>query len=239
MQEILKYIRKADEDFNLIEDNDVLVLGVSGGKDSVVLLHALSLYQKFKEKHFKLIAVHMNMGFDNVSIDTIKQYASSLNVPFHSIDVPIYEILKHYKKDDGSLDCARCSNLKRGAIVNIAKEMNANKVVFAHHADDAIETLVLNAIHSARLDTFMPKISYEDNEIDFIRPMVYVSEQKIIQITKKLNIPTCKSGCANDGNTKRAEIKQLLATLYKTNPQARNNLLKCLKKPTHLWNNFQ
>lgn len=239
MQEILKYIRKADEDFHLIEENDVIVLGVSGGKDSVVLMHALSLYQKFKEKQFTLIAVHMDMGFKNSNIEPIKHYAQNLQVPFHTIKVPIYEILTHYKKNDGSLDCARCSNLKRGAIVNIAKQFNANKIVFAHHADDAIETLILNAIHGARLDTFMPKIAYEDNEISFIRPMVYVHEQKIVQVMKKFNIPTCKSGCSNDGNTNRAAIKEWLDILYKTNPQARSNLLKCLKNPSHLWKNIQ
>lgn len=234
MQKILKYIRKADEDFHLIENNDTIVIGISGGKDSVLLAHALNLYRKFKEKNFKIIAVHMNMGFPDSDMSVIKNYITSLNIPYHEVEVPIYEILQNYKKD-GNLDCARCSNLKRGAIVNIAKELKANKIAFAHHGDDAIETFMMNAIYSGKMSTFQPKIFYEDNNITFIRPLIYLHEKNIIQVVKRLEIPFVKSGCPKDGYSSRTLIKQKLNEFYAISSNAQKNLLHMLSEENGIW----
>lgn len=236
MQKILKYLRKADQDYNLIEDNDFIIVGVSGGKDSVLLLYALSIYQKFKEKNFKILGVHMNMGFPNAKIESVVKFTEKHDIPFVSIDVPIYEILQNYKKEDGSLDCSRCSNLKRGAIVNIAKEYKANKIAFAHHGDDAVETLFLNAIYSGKLDTFKPMIHYHDNNISFIRPLIYAKETIITQAVNKNEIPFEKSGCPKDGNSSRQSMKELLSEIYKITPNAHGNLIKMLSEENGIWN---
>jgi len=235
MQELLKCIRKADDDFNLIHENDHIVIGVSGGKDSVVLLYALYLYSKFKEKHFTFTGVYMNMGFKDTDISPVVDFAKKFNIPFKCIDVPIYEILTHYKKENGALDCSRCSNLKRGAIVNIAKELNANKIAFAHHGDDAIETLFMNAIYSGKFDTFQPKINYNDNDVIFIRPFIYAKESSIMHALHKYAIPSVNSGCPNDGNTSRSVIKETLKSLYKVTPNAKNNILKALSSENGVW----
>lgn len=235
MQEVLKYLRKADNDFNLIEENDTVLVGVSGGKDSVMLLYALSIYQKFKEKQFDLIGVHMNMGFPNSDIEPIKTFMDAHQIPFHVVDVPIYDILTHYLKEDGSLDCSRCSNLKRGAIVNIAKEFSANKIAFAHHGDDAVETFFMNAIHSAKLDTFQPLIHYEDNEVCFIRPFIYLHESEIIQTIKKEELPVVVSQCPKDGFSSRSEIKALLQEIYEQFPTSKKNLLGMLSHEKGIW----
>lgn len=236
MKNILKYLRKADDDYRLINDNDTLIVGVSGGKDSMLLLKALSQYQKFKNKHFKLIAVHMKMGFPNMDSNKIKQYAQDLGVEFYEEEVPIYEILKHYLKEDGNLDCSRCSTLKRGAIVKIAKKLNANKIAFAHHGDDAVETFFLNAIYSGKMQSFQPRIYYEDNNITFIRPFIYLHESDIIQAVKKENVVIVKSTCPKDGNSKRTELKQLMQNIYKEFPSSKNNLLKMLSdEEVNVW----
>ncbi len=238
MKEILKQLRKADEAFQLIQDDDVVVVGVSGGKDSMLLTKALALYQKFEHKQFKVIAVHMKMGFPGMDAKAIKTFCESLAIPYYEEEVPIYEILQNYKKDDGSIDCSRCSKLKRGAIVAIAKKLNANKIAFGHHGDDAVETFMLNAIYSGKAQTFQPKIEYEDNGITFIRPLVYLHEQQIMKTIRKEEIPVVASTCPKDGNSQRSHIKQLLNTLYQDFPSAKHNLLLMLNdRDSKLWKN--
>ncbi|MDF9823903.1 tRNA 2-thiocytidine biosynthesis protein TtcA [Breznakia sp. PF5-3] len=236
MKKILKYIRKADEDYHLIENGDTIAIGVSGGKDSMVLLKALHEYQKFDHKHFQILAIHLKMGFPNMDMSDIQAFCTTSSIPYHEEDVPIYEILTHYQKTDGRLDCSRCSNLKRGAIVNVAKEKHCNKIAFAHHGDDAVETFLLNAIYSGKVSTFQPKIHYEDNDITFIRPLIYVHEKDIIANVKANEIPIVESTCPQDGYSKREDMKKLLKQLYDTYPEAKNNLLNMLSNGTvQLW----
>lgn len=236
MKEVLKQLRKADQDFNLINKNDTIIIGISGGKDSMLLLKALSIYQKFEDKHFNLIAVHMKMGFVGMDSTLLKQYCESIAIPYYEEDVPIYEILKHYLKDDGSIDCSRCSKLKRGAIVAIAKKLKANKIAFAHHGDDAVETFLLNAVYGGKLETFQPKIVYEDNAITFIRPFVYLHENEIIKNVKKEKIPVVKSTCPKDGKSQRSNVKNILNHIYEEFPSAKHNLLRMLKtQDVKLW----
>lgn len=228
MQNILKFIRKADEDYKMIEDNDTVLVGVSGGKDSMLLLYALSLYQKFDHKHFHLIACHLKMGFNNNSTDVIKQFCENHHITYYEEETNIAYILDHYKKKDGSIDCSRCSKLKRGAIVNAAKKYNANKIAFAHHRDDAVETFFLNAIYSGVAKSFKPIMEYEDNKVTFIRPLIYASEKDVIKACTTNQIPVMKSGCSKDGNSKRQEMKQLVQELYKKYPSSKKNLLSML-----------
>lgn len=230
MKEILKQVRKADQDYQLMEDNDHIIVGVSGGKDSMVLLTALHIYQKFKHKNFMLTAVHLKMGFDNMSSIPIQEYCMSNNINFIEEVTPIYDILKHYPKQNQRIDCSRCSNLKRGAIVRVAKRIKANKIAFAHHADDAIETFFMNMLHGANLSVFQPKIWYEDNQINFIRPFLYVNEKDIIHTVNELQIPIVKSTCPNDGKSERAKTKKLLQHMYKTNKYAKHNIMKALRE---------
>ncbi|MDH6366350.1 MULTISPECIES: ATP-binding protein [unclassified Breznakia] len=236
MKKILKQLRKADEDFHLIESDDLIIVGVSGGKDSMLLLYALSLYQKFEHKKFRLLAVHLKMNFPDMDSTPIKDYCKKLGVEYYEEDTYMNEILTYHQRKDGSYDCSLCSTLKRGAIVNIAKERQATKICFAHHADDAIETFFLNAIYGGRLETFQPDIYYEDKEIHFIRPLIYTYEKDIKQAVKKYDLPIVESTCPNDGVSKREDMKQLVQSIYKIYPQADKNLLNMLSNENiHLW----
>lgn len=236
MKEILKGIRKADEDFHLIDDGDCIVVGVSGGKDSMALLFALCIYQQFRVKNFNIIAVHINLGFKENDMSPIQEFTSKYKIPLHIINTSIYKILKLYKKKDSTIDCSRCSNLKRGAIVNIAKELKANKIAFAHYGDDAIETLWMNAIYSSKLNTFEPKIFYQNNQITLIRPMVYLQEKNIMKAVKRYSIPYIESGCPKDKMSSRAKIKELLLSIEKINPHAKSNMINALKYNENIWN---
>ncbi len=240
MQKLLKEIRKADEDFQLIENNDTIALGLSGGKDSMLLLKALSLYQQFEHKTFRLIAIHMDMGFSDTVDDRLQTYCDALQIPLFIEPIPIFEILQHYPKKDGTIDCSRCSTLKRGAIVSLAKKYNANKIVFAHHLDDAIETLFMNMTYGGKVTTFKPKIYYPENDITFIRPFIYAKEKNILSIVHKLDIPIIPSKCPKDGSSKRSEIKQMLSTYYQTFPSAKINFKSILfNENTDLWDKKQ
>ncbi len=236
MQKILKQIRKADTDFSLIHDGDTILLGLSGGKDSMLLLKALSIYQKFKHKQFSLIALHMDMGFSNEVSSEMEIFCKQEGIRYIVEKTPIYEILKHYRKNNESIDCSRCSSLKRGAIVSYAKKYKANKIAFAHHIDDAIETLFMNMIYGGKLHVFAPKINYEDNEVTFIRPLIYTKEKDIVSACRRYNIPIVKSACPSDRVSNREQIKQTLHSLYKQYPMGEKNFQSILfEQHVQLW----
>lgn len=226
INELLKNVRKADEDYQMIDENAKILVGLSGGKDSIVLLEILRRYQMFEHKHFQLMALHLNMGLENEDFTVVAKYCHHNQIPLIELSFPLYDILKHYEKH-GKIDCARCSNLKRGIIVDCAIKNGCTHIAFGHHGDDAVETLVMNSIQGARLESFNPKIYYEDNNITFIRPLIYAEEKRIESVFKRLNLPMVSYHCPADGYTIRTKIKNMLKQLYEEYPQAHHNLIKC------------
>ncbi len=236
MKKLIKKIAEADKDFGLIEENDVIAVGISGGKDSSLLLIALELYRLKSRKNFKIVGIHINLGFGEGDMTALNEIFKSYQLEVHFIPSHLSEILeKNIKKD--AVQCSLCSKLKKGAVIQEAKKFNCNKVAFAHHADDAIETLFLNAVYGSRLATFDPKMWMSEKEVYFIRPFVYVKENEIVQYTQELNIPKVKSGCPVDGLTKRQTIKELLNSIYEEIPDAHDNFIRMLsnQKQLHLW----
>ena len=236
LRKILGCIKRADEEYGLIENNDKIAVGVSGGKDSVLLLYALNAYKRMveKEKHFDIVGVHINLGFPNMDISILKDYFSSLNIPFEVVDTDIAKILELNRSNNGNLPCSICSRMKKAVIIEYAKSHNCNKVSFAHHGDDAIETLLMNAIYGGRIATFSPKMYLDRSEITFIRPFVYARENEINKSANKVEVPIVKSTCPNDKVTQRAEMKKMLHNLYHNYPTAKDNFLLMLHNPTKL-----
>ncbi|MEG0313805.1 MAG: ATP-binding protein [Erysipelotrichaceae bacterium] len=232
MRKILTNLKKADQDFNLISSNDYICVGISGGKDSMVLLDALTTYQRYSPHPFKLVAIHVNLGFNSNDslLKPIEDYCNRIAIPFINYKSEIYEILKLHTNDDGTLKCSLCSQLKKACIIEAAKKEGCNCVAFAHHGDDAVETLMMNAINGGRIATFAPKMYLDRSDIKFIRPLVYCSEQQIItaQTNSDNIIPSIASGCPNDGNTQRTAIKTLLNNLYEQYPMAQTNFINML-----------
>ena len=231
IKKILSTVRKADEMFNLIENNDVIGVGVSGGKDSVLLLYTLRLYQFLAEKSlnkkFDIIGIHINLNFGEEDTKDIKKFFEDNNIKYYEEDSKIKDILELNKEKD-AISCSLCSTLKKGAVINAAKKLGCNKVSFAHHADDAIETLFLNMIYGARISTFDPKMFMSKSDLTFIRPFCLTFESDIANVCKNMNIPTIKSGCPNDGFTKRQEIKELLHSIYHKYKGSKENFLLSL-----------
>lgn len=236
MKNIIKKIGQADKDYGMINDNDVIAVGLSGGKDSTLLLYALNQYKIKSRKNFNIIGIHLNLGFKGEDYTPVKTFFDSLNIENHIYDTQVSEILELNKKDD-KIQCSLCSKFKKGIVIQKALELGCNKVAFAHHADDAIETLFLNAIYGGKLATFDPEMYMSESKINFIRPFVYLKESEIIANAEEYNLPIKKSGCPNDGFTRRQEMKELLNQLYRDYPTAHDNFIKMLHntKQTKLW----
>lgn len=234
MRKILGCIRKADNDFNLITDNDRIAVGVSGGKDSMILLRALSLYRLFSHKTFTVVGIHIKLGFPNMDFSEVIDFCKKNDIEFHMYDSQVYEILKLNANDDGSLKCSLCSKFKKAAVIEEAKKLNCNKVAFGHHSDDAVETLLMNAIYGGRLATFKPIMYLSRTDITFIRPLIYAYETDIRKAMNKEAIPFVKSTCPNDGYTQRQEMKDMLNYIYKKFPNSQSNLLLMLSNMEQL-----
>lgn len=238
LQTILRGIRKADEDFHLIEPGDHLALALSGGKDSMLLWIALDMYRRFKGKDFTLTAIHIDVGFDDLDHKLMKDFAAEHNLDLHIVPTKIYDILKlDQNRQNGRICCSLCSTLKKGTLIEEAQKLGCKKVVFGHHGDDAVETVLLNLIHGGRFATFSPRQYMSRTGVTMIRPMVYLSEQEIIQACALNSIPSVKPVCPNDGHSQRQEMKDLLDTLYKEYPTAKDNFFKALvnRKEDRLW----
>jgi tRNA 2-thiocytidine biosynthesis protein TtcA len=226
---ILGGIRQADQKFALFEEKDRIMIGVSGGKDSMVLAYALIQYQRFNFVNFEIVPAILDLGFPGFDATKIKEFFTNIGSELKVIDCSdVYKILKIQQKEAKHLPCSICSRMKKAAMNKAAKELGCNKVAFAHHADDAIETLFLNEIYGGRVATFQPKMHLERANIDFIRPLILVREDEIIACQKEEGIPSFLSHCPNDGVTMRASMKSLLKDIYKTYPTSKGNFLTML-----------
>ena len=237
---ILACIRKADNKYNLINHGDKIVVGLSGGKDSVALLYCLHLYQKFSHTDFTVQPVTLDLGFDDFDVSMMQEFCKSLGYELIVSDSrEVYPILKAHQGDEKHLPCSICSRMKKAAINKVANELGFNKVAFAHHADDAVETLMMNAIYGARIASFTPKMHLERADITFIRPLVLTRESDIIRLIKEENLPICDSHCPADKTTTREDIKNLLNNLYKKYPSSKDNFLTMMDNYTknELWDN--
>ena len=238
LQNILRALRQADIDFDMIEPGDKLAVALSGGKDSMLLFLALSVYQRFSENDFSLCAIHVDMGFEEKENELMKQFADQYNLELHIVPSQIFEILNlEQNKKNGRIQCSLCSVLKKGTLLDTAKELGCNKVVFGHHGDDALETLLMNMIHGGRISTFAPVQYMSRMNMCIIRPMIYLKEEEIVKACEQNNIPHVKPVCPNDGHSERQNMKELLDKLYALYPDAHDNFMTALvnRPADQLW----
>ena len=231
---LLACIRKADNTYNLFSHGDKIVVGLSGGKDSIVLTYCLTLYQKFSHTDFTIQPVTLDLGFPGFDPYPLIKFCESLGLKLIVSDnTEVYKILKIQQKDSAHLPCSICSRMKKAAINKVANEIGFNKVAFAHHADDAIETFMMNEIYGARLATFAPKMHLEKADIEFIRPLCLAREKDISRLIREENLPVCPSHCPADKTTTREDIKDMLKDIYKKYPQAEENFLTMFSNYEH------
>lgn len=227
LQQVLSNVRKAVDDFHMIEEGDKIAIGISGGKDSLTLLYALSNLQHFYPKAFELCAITVDVGFQNVNFDEIKKLCAFLNIEYKIVKTEISEIVFEVRKE--SNPCSLCAKMRKGAINDAIKELGFNKLAYAHHKDDVIETMLMSLIYEGRWHTFSPVTYLDRTEITVIRPMLYMNEVDIIGFCNKMNLPVLKSSCPVDGHTKREYIKQLLRQLNLENPGVKERIFTAIR----------
>jgi len=232
---VLAALRRADHEFGLIKQNDKIMVGVSGGKDSLVLCYALKLYQQFPHTNFTFQPVILDLGFPNSNYDKLVDYFKTLGLDLMVADAQeVFPILSAHKNAQGLLPCSICSRMKKAAINKVAHDLGYHKVAFAHHADDAIETLFLNEIYGGKIATFSPYMHLENADIDFIRPLIYARESEIAKCAEELELPIYKSTCPNDKLTMRQTIKNAINEIYHQYPFSKQNFLNMLTNYEHL-----
>ena len=234
MKKTLGCIRKADTDFHLIDSGDRVAVGVSGGKDSLLLLHALSLYRKFTHKDFSLLAITVDIGLGAAGWSEVSALCNSLEIPYVIQKTQIGEIIFEYRKEKNP--CALCAKMRRAVLANTCVETGCNKLALGHHRDDAIETLLLSLFHEGRFRTFHPRTRMSRTGITVIRPLVYLPESHVRHMQKTLSLPVVKSPCPVDGKTERETASQILSTLKSFFPDAPDRFLHALQhEPYELW----
>ncbi len=221
---LLSFLRRAVDDYNMIDDGDRIAVGVSGGKDSLALLATLAELRIFYPKKFELFAIHLDPGFYDAGfceketvekqIDALRTFCDGLEVPLTVIDTHIAEIIFKVRKEENP--CSLCSRMRRGALHTAAKELDCNKMALGHHFDDAVETFVMNLFNEGRIGSFSPVTYLDRRDITIIRPMVYCPEKSIKYYAAHTpELPLMKSPCPEDRATERQHVKDLLYTLEK------------------------
>ena len=234
MKKTLGCLRKADQDFHLIEPGDRIAVGVSGGKDSLLLLHALSLYRKFSHKDFSLLAVTVSMGLEPFDLSGIRLLCDQLEIPFLLRETEIGKIIFEYRQEKNP--CALCSKMRRAVLANTCVEKGYNKLALGHHREDAIETLLMSLFYEGRFHTFHPKTVMSRTGITVIRPLIYLPESHVNHMLRILSLPVVESPCPVNGETRRQEMKNLMRRLRQIYPDANERFLHALQQDHYdLW----
>ena len=227
MKEILGCIRRADQDFGMIEDGDRVAVGVSGGKDSLLLLYALSLYRRFSPHPFTLQAVTLTMGLEPFDLSGVQALCDRLEVPYVVRETQIGRIVFEERREKNP--CALCAKMRRGALNDLCRELGVTKLALGHHRDDALETLLMSLLYEGRLHTFQPVTRFDRTPVVQIRPLIYAPEKVILHDVRRLSLPVVASPCPANGRTSREDAKELLDLLCRRVPNARELMLSALR----------
>ena len=228
MQRILSYVRKAIDDYNMIEDGDKIAVALSGGKDSITMLKALKNLQIFYPKKFELIAISVNPGFEFFDSAFLQKTCDDIGVPFFEEKYDIKTIVFEDRKEKNP--CSLCANLRRGILNSAAKREHCNKLALGHNLDDVLETFLMNLLFAGSISTFSP-VSYMDRSgITLIRPLIYASEKETKRYVKKNGKQIMPKVCPMDGHSTREYVKNLIVTLSIKNPHVKANIMGAIKR---------
>lgn len=233
MQRILSYMRKAIEDYNMIEENDKIAICLSGGKDSITMLHAFKALQRFYPKKFDIIAISINPGFEFFDTKLLQNICDELEIPLFIENSHAQEIVFEIRKEKNP--CSLCANLRRGAINSIARREGCNKIALGHNEDDVLETFLLNLLYTGSIGTFSPVSFMDRSGITLIRPLIYTPEKETKRFVKKNNLTVMPKVCPMDGTSKREDMKQMIFSLKKDIPMVRANLFGAIKRNLSDW----
>lgn len=232
---MMKYFRRAAIDYNMIADEMPIMVGLSGGKDSLALLYLLSKFLPSSKYKYRLGAGHIGLGFETPEdVQKLKDYCQSLGVEFFYEPTDISKVVFEIREE--SNPCSLCAKMRRGALNSLAKKNGFPKVALGHHLDDVVETLMLNMCFEGRVDSFKPVTYLSNQEVTVIRPMVYIQEQTIRTFAAQEQLPIVPSCCPANGKTKREDMKDIISEISQFCPQARYRMLRALQNvPENDW----
>jgi len=242
MRYILSCIRRAVEDFDMIKEGDKIAVGVSGGKDSMVLLKAMHLYRYISKVNYELHAITIDLGLsDKFDTMPVKELCDEWDIKYHVVKTNIGKIVFEGRKEKNP--CSLCSRMRRGSIHDECKEHGINKIALGHHREDVVETFLMSLLYEGRINTFSPLTWMDRADIVQIRPMIYAPEKEVVSACKQNNLPIIKNPCPADLDSKRQDMKRLLKTLntYRKDGDAAKYLMLAIKKQEnyHLWDKIK
>ena len=227
LQQVLSLVRRACDDYNMIEDGDKIAVGISGGKDSLTLLTALAHMRRFYPKKYELVAITIDLGFNNLNLDKITEFCKDLDVEYVIVKTDIAQIVFEERKEKSP--CSLCAKMRKGALNDAMKVKGVNKIAYAHHKDDVVDTMMMSLIYEGRFHTFAPVTYLDRTDLHVIRPLIYMNEADVIGFVNKNNIPVVKSPCPVDKHTKREYVKDLLKDLNRENPGVKQRMFTAIK----------
>ena len=230
MQKILGYMRKAIQQYGLISDGDRILVGVSGGKDSLVLLYGLTLLRRFIGIDYQVIGVTIDMGFTNGKMDfsPVAEFCKAHDIEYHTVKTQIAEIVFDVRKEDSP--CSLCARMRRGALHDAANELGCNKVALGHNFDDAVETFIMNLFTEGRIGCFAPSTYLTNKKVTVIRPLSLAPEKEVRRAARRNELPIVQSVCPADGHTNREKTKNFLAEMERSGHGFKDRIFGAMKR---------
>lgn len=230
MQKLSSIMRAAIEKYNMIEEGDRIAVGVSGGKDSVVLLAGLAHLKRYYPKHFELVALTADPCFNYSETDfsAIEALCKELDVEYIIRRTELFKVVFEEMKSQSP--CSLCAKMRRGIMHDMAKAAGCNKLALGHHSDDAVETFIMNLFCNGNIGCFRPVTYLSNKDLWMIRPMIFIDESKITALVENKNLPVVKSTCPMDKNTEREKSKELIKKLSKDYPDLKTKILGAIER---------
>ena len=228
MQKLLGLVRRCADDYHMIAEGDRIAVGISGGKDSLVLLVLLANLRRFYPQPFDLHAVTIDMGLPDMDFTPVEALCGRLGVPYTRVETQIGPVVFEQRKEKNP--CSMCAKMRRGLLNETLLKLGCNKLALGHHYDDAVETFLMSLLYEGRISCFQPVTLMDRAGVIQIRPMLYISEQTIERFAERESLPIVPNTCPADQNTKRQEIKELIDTLAATYPDLRAKLFGAMQR---------
>lgn len=222
LQRLYSYVRRALQDYDMIQDGDKIAIGISGGKDSLTLLYALSGLRKFYPKEFSLVAITVDLGYEDFNLDKVRELCDKLDVEYRVVKTDIKDMVTKG-------ECSLCARLRKGAFNNEAKSINCNKIAYAHNQDDVVETMMMALIYEGRFTSFWPVTRFEDINLTVIRPLIYVPLSDVLGFRNRYELPVVTNPCPYDKLTQRSYIRSLLKDINAHAPGVKNRMMTAIK----------
>ena len=226
LQQLMSQTRRAIDDYGMIHTGDKIAIGISGGKDSLTLLYALHGLQRFYPEKFDLEAITVDLGNPDFDLSHIRHLCETMQIPYTVVKTEIAQIVFEERKEKNP--CSLCAKMRKGALNDAVKKLGCNKIAYAHHKDDIVETMMMSLIYEGHFYSFPPITHLDCTNLTVIRPLMYVSEADVKGFCRKYQLPVVKSPCPADGYTKRQYVKDLLRKLNLENPGVKERMFSAI-----------